>query len=386
MNLTNLTKKELNDYLKINRKKNNKTSNSSNKSTIIWTIIIFVFSFIIVSVLYFSPSLETMSNKGNENIYLIILGIFGVIIMFFFLFNLITKKKRNELLFNDISSYLNSQYSINTIPNYSNLSNTNESEIQYNNIFFNLSKLKKIKFIKNINLSNYDTLPFLTFTDNSFFINWLYLYTESFRYKYNTIYDSSVITMIKFNNSSNLNFILNDNIINWVKYSLKYFIKYVLNSVYWFWIIFLIIFFSHNKSEKVNFNERFDIILYYKYYIFLFFMFYIFIWLIISVINYVKMKKSKINIDGIDSKFDVFILNWNKDISDMWKSLINTLNDYISLEKNKWKIYNFFIDNNYLYIKYDLLKSWKKKISIVDYILEIKEHILLARELKKYYN
>jgi hypothetical protein len=112
-----------------------------------------------------------MSNKGNENIYLIILGIFGVIIMFFFLFNLITKKKRNELLFNDISSYLNSQYSINTIPNYSNLSNTNESEIQYNNIFFNLSKLKKIKFIKNINLSNYDTLPFLTFTDNSFFIN-----------------------------------------------------------------------------------------------------------------------------------------------------------------------------------------------------------------------
>jgi hypothetical protein len=192
--------------------------------------------------------------------------------------------------------------------------------------------------------------------------------------------------MIKFNNSSNLNFILNDNIINWVKYSLKYFIKYVLNSVYWFWIIFLIIFFSHNKSEKVNFNERFDIILYYKYYIFLFFMFYIFIWLIISVINYVKMKKSKINIDGIDSKFDVFILNWNKDISDMWKSLINTLNDYISLEKNKWKIYNFFIDNNYLYIKYDLLKSWKKKISIVDYILEIKEHILLARELKKYYN
>lgn len=359
-----------------------------------WAVL--VFNIFILAIFLFSlTTIESFNDFIFYFImYLLMFSVFNIVFNAKEISDINNKMENNKI--NNLLKYLEKEYAIKSIPNYFDLEKLEKdnkmffyifkNENKYNNNFFDLNKLVKEDFIKNDDLT-YWHKPFLTFDDDDFSANCLYLYTLS-SWRYKKIYDCSIITRIKLKKSLNLNFIIKDNVVDWLKTNINYLFKFIIKSVFSFWIVFFILFFWKGEWEKINYEERLSIILNFKEYILITLGLFILIWIIYYIINYIKIrdKTIKININNLDYKYDVFILKWDKEIWEQWKSIITFFDEYALLSENKWKVLNFFVDNEYLYIKYDLLKSWKDLILIEDYVMEFKNHILFAKKFVKSFN
>lgn len=190
---------------------------------------------------------------------------------------------------------------------------------------------------------------------------WIQCFTafSSTWWRHPSVTNDCLLTKVEFNNSKLKlekfnDIIIKEDELNSIKWILRLIYKALIYSIFYPIVaLFILLFVSREKWDVKwiyqRFNTIYDIILNYKEYLLSAF---ILTFILLYIYKKIKVKNSfKSN---IDKNFDIYVSK-KEEINKINNWLLEEI-DIFSRKISKNRVYNFYINNNYIYIKHDFMK------------------------------